>query len=139
MTARFVRPAVSDDAQAAVTVWRDSVTQLCVADHRNDGPTLERWPRNKTVEQFCQMLADPDNYVVVAHDESSLCGIGQRHRGGELQLCYVRPGRQRSGFGTAILQALEVQGRRWGFAEIRLCSTGPSSSLTPVRHSNPDF
>jgi hypothetical protein len=133
MTARFVRQAIAEDAQAAVTVWRDSVTHLCVADHQNDGPMLQRWLRSKTVEQFHQMLADPDNYVVVAGEEADLCGIGHLDRSGELYRCYVRPGRQRSGFGSAIPMALEAQGGGGGspkFAFAAPLARGPSTSGT---------
>jgi GNAT superfamily N-acetyltransferase len=123
MTTRFLRPATTADAQPALSVWRDSIIQLCVRDHHNDGPTLERWLRNKTVRQFDQMLADRDNYVIVTGEQSVICGIGQLNRGGELHLCYVRPGRERSGFGSALLRALEAQGRRWGLVDIHLRST----------------
>jgi hypothetical protein len=54
-----VRQATLADTERALLVVRQSITQLCVADHRNDAATLERWLANKTPEQFARWLADP--------------------------------------------------------------------------------
>ena len=111
------------DAGAAVAVLRDSITQLCVADHQNDRTTLERWLRNKTADHFQQWLADPENFLVVAEVDSVLSGVGLVDVRGDVRLCYVSPGRQRLGIGRALLRALEAQAIRWNIAEIRLRSS----------------
>jgi GNAT superfamily N-acetyltransferase len=117
------RPANADDATVAVAVLRESITQLCIADHQNDPATLERWLRNKTNHHFLQWLADERDFVLVAEDESVLCGVGLMQRSGDLRLCYVQPGWQRRGVGSAMLQVLETQAKRWGVDTIRLVSS----------------
>jgi GNAT superfamily N-acetyltransferase len=106
-----VRAANSDDAEEAVETMRESITQLCVADHQNNPTTLQRW------------LADEANYIVVAIVEERLCGVGLVRTTGTLNLCYIRPGFQGRGVGKAILGALEERARQWGLSELRLLST----------------
>jgi len=120
MTSCLVRAATIQDDAAAVAVLRDSITQLCVADHQNDRTTLERWLRNKTTDHFQQWLADPENFLVVAEVDSFLSGVGLIDVRGDLRLLYVSPGRQRLGIGRALLRTLEAQAIRWNIAEIRL-------------------
>lgn len=123
MSDRVVRGATLEDAPAAVVVLRASICELCVADHKNDPATLERWLSNKNVESFCSWLLDPQSFIVVAEVEGEVCGVACLHAGGSVRLFYVQPGRQRVGVGATMLRALEVQGRRWALAELRLTST----------------
>lgn len=129
MLACRIRPATREDAAAAVAVLRDSITHLCVADHRNDPATLERWLRNKTTASFLEWLALPDAFIVVADVESAVCGVGAVRNSGDLDLCYVQPGRHRAGVGAAILQALEARAAAWGLAELRLISTATARAF----------
>jgi GNAT superfamily N-acetyltransferase len=129
MTPCLVRVAIADDAPAAVAVLRASITQLCIEDHQNDRPTLERWLRNKTTEQFCQWAADPAKVVLVAEVATVLCGVGAMRTTGDLDLCYVQPGRQRSGVGRALLYACEAQARKWGLKQLQLISTATARSF----------
>lgn len=46
----IIRDALAHDAQAACAVLRDSISQLCVADHHDDPEILSRWLANKTPE-----------------------------------------------------------------------------------------
>jgi N-acetylglutamate synthase-like GNAT family acetyltransferase len=116
-----------------VAVLRASILQLCVADHQNDRPTLERWLRNKTTEHFCQWLNDPENFVVVAVIESTICGVGAVRMSGNLGLCYVQPGRQRSGIGSALLCSLEAQAKNWGLSKLQLISTSTARPFYEAR------
>lgn len=125
----LARRATPDDAESAVAVLRESITQLCVVDHQNDPATLERWLRNKTVDHFQRLLDDSKNFVVVAEVESVLCGVGLVTISGDIHLCYVRPGSQRSGIGRAILHALEAQAMCWGLEEVRLRSSADARSF----------
>lgn len=43
-----IRDAVAEDAIEACEALRRSITELCVADHRNDPDLLANWLRNKT-------------------------------------------------------------------------------------------
>ncbi len=129
MTSCLVRPAILEDAPDAVAVLRASITQLCIEDHRNDPSTLERWLRNKTVEQFCRWLADPQKFVVIAEVETVLCGVGAMRANGDIDLCYVKPGRERSGVGRATLHALETHARTLGITKLQLISTATARSF----------
>jgi GNAT superfamily N-acetyltransferase len=119
----LVRPATAADAPAAAAVLRDSITKLCAADHRNDAATLAQWLADKTPERFLYWLSREDQYTIVAEDGAGTAGVGRLHRSGEVRLCYVRPGVQRRGVGTAILVALEARARTWGIARLVLGST----------------
>jgi GNAT superfamily N-acetyltransferase len=117
------RTACSDDAEAAVAVLRASITKLCELDHRGDTATLATWLSNKTPENFLRWQADPDNCLLVAEQAGSIRGVGCLHRSGEIRLCYVQPGFQRSGVGRALLQDLEGRARLWRLTRLTLNST----------------
>lgn len=125
----YVRPALDTDAEAAVDVLRRSIKEVCIADHQNDGPTLERWLRNKTPERFRSWQSAPDNFLVVADCEGVICGVGAIRQSGDLDLCYVHPLYQRRGIGRAILMVLESRAREWGIQTIRLISTMTARSF----------
>lgn len=123
MSPSLVRPAISDDAVTAVAVLRQSITELCVADHQNDPETLRQWLQNKTIEAFLSWLESSETYVVVGETDGIVCGVGSVHTSGEINLCYVQPGRERIGVGGAILSALETRARNWGLSNLRLKSS----------------
>jgi GNAT superfamily N-acetyltransferase len=118
-----VRRAVPTDADAAVNLLRRSITELCVADHHNDAGALAEWLANKTPQHFLSWLANPNIFCVVAEVEGCLTGVGGIHRGGKINLCYLMPGAQRRGIGTAIYGALEAQAYAWGLRSLKLQST----------------
>jgi len=119
----LVREATARDAQPAVEVVRRSIVELCVPDHRNDAETLARWLENKTLERFLGWFASERHCCVVAEDDKGICGVGMIASDGEIQLCYVLPGRQNEGHGRAMLERLEAQAGRWGLTRLRLKST----------------
>jgi GNAT superfamily N-acetyltransferase len=123
MSSGLVRGATLEDAAAAVAVVRASISELCVADHKNDPATLERWLSNKNVECFRSWLSDPRSFLVVADVRGEISGVACLHAAGNVHLCYVLPGRQRGGVSAAMLRELEAQATRWGLAELRLTST----------------
>ncbi|HUG10607.1 MAG TPA: GNAT family N-acetyltransferase [Opitutaceae bacterium] len=129
MTDSHVRPATDADAEAAVEVLRRSITELCIADHQNDGPTLGRWLRNKTPENFRVWRAAPDNCLLVAEIAGVICGVGAIRQNGSLDLCYVHPAYQRRGIGRVLVLAMESQAREWGVQNVRLISTGTARSF----------
>lgn len=118
----IIRPACAEDAEQAVRVIRASISELCQADHHDDATTLERWLGNKTVGAFRRWLANPNSFFVVPELGGDICGVAAINRG-EVTLCYVQPGRERSGLGTAMLGALEARAKDWQLAELRLHST----------------
>jgi GNAT superfamily N-acetyltransferase len=119
----LVRPATDADAESAVEVLRRSITEVCVADHQNDAPTLERWLRNKTPERFRIWRSAPDNFMPVAVAQETICGVGAVRQNGDLDLCYVHPAWQRRGIGRSLLLAMESQAREWGVQTLRLISS----------------
>lgn len=119
----LVREATPADAVGAVELLHASITELCVADHGNDASALERWLANKTVAHWERWVRDPNNSIFVAERAGQLLGVGLVNRRGRIHLCYVRPGRTRSGAGRALLEALEAQAARWGLTELGLTST----------------
>lgn len=118
-----VRPALNADAEAAVEVLRRSITEVCLADHQNDAPTLERWLRNKTPERFRSWRSAPDNFLVVAVCAGVICGVGAIRQSSDLDLLYVHPSYQRRGIGRALLMVLESRAREWGLSTIRLIAS----------------
>lgn len=118
-----VRPAVDADAESAVDVLRRAIAEICIPDHQNDPPTLERWLRNKTPENFRHWRSAPDNYMVVSAVEGAICGVGAIRKSGDLDLCYVHPAWQRQGIGKSLILAMETQARAWDIHTLRLVST----------------
>jgi len=117
-----VREARATDAAAAIEVVRDSITNLCVADHRNEANLLTAWLENKTVENFRNWIGSSENYCVVV-EAPVVCGVALLHRSGEIRLLYVSPTQQRQGVGRALLDRLETQARLWGLTRLHLSST----------------
>ncbi len=125
MSPHLIRAATDNDAEQAVEVLRRSIVEVCIADHRNDAPTLERWLRNKTPERFRIWRRAPDNFMAVAvtQDAQTICGVGAVRQSGDLDLCYVHPSWQRHGIGRLLLLALETHAREWRLPALQLVST----------------
>lgn len=119
----IVRVATKRDAAGAAEVVRDSIRELCAADHANDPAMLELWLSNKNASHLEQWILEPTNYVVVVHRGELMVGFGLLHRSGEIQLCYVSPGHTRRGIGQLVMRALEAQAQRWQLPQLKLTST----------------
>jgi GNAT superfamily N-acetyltransferase len=117
-----IRKAEAADAHAIVKVVRDSIAQLCVADHHNDPELLSAWLENKTAENLAKWFGDPNNYCVVAQNER-LVGVAVLNRSGEVQLMYVAPGAQRQGIGRMLHDSLEQKAKQWELKHLGLGST----------------
>src|SRR5712672_3135510 len=66
-----IRDATSDDAEAACAVVRQSISQLCVADHRNDPAILNAWLANKQPEIVAAWVNQPGNSLLIAVEGSA--------------------------------------------------------------------
>jgi GNAT superfamily N-acetyltransferase len=117
-----IRDAVPEDASAACDVMRRSITELCVADHRNDPAILERWLANKTPEIF-QSWIRSDNSLLVAVEDNIIVAVGCVTNAGEITLNYVSPNARFRGVGKALLAALEARAIEQGNARCTLKST----------------
>lgn len=124
-----VRPATQADADAAIDVVRNSISHLCVADHRNNQDALAAWLANKTPQNFVRWLANPDNYCVIAESDSHLLGVGVLQHSGEILLFYLAPGAQRRGIGRKIHDALEEKAAQWRLESLHLDSTALARSF----------
>lgn len=113
-----LRPAQPSDAEAATTLLRRSIAELCATDHQHDEATLAAWLANKTPEHFRKMLANPNSFHVVAEENQRLLGVGAISRNGEIRLLYLLPGAQRRGIGKAIYLAMEQQAKTWGLSRL---------------------
>jgi len=118
-----IRDAVAEDVPAACRVLRRSITELCIADHRNDPTILESWLRNKTPEILADWIARPGGSVLVAVDDGIILAVGGVADCGEITLNYVAPEARFRGVSRAMLWALEERARQRGNTRCNLLST----------------
>ena len=107
----IVRAARPDDAEAAATVLRRSIVELCQADHRDDPDTLRRWLSNKTPEHVRAWISDPGNWLVVAEEEGRILGVAAMQTTGHINLNYLLPEARFRGVSKALLTELESKAR----------------------------
>jgi GNAT superfamily N-acetyltransferase len=117
-----IRDATPDDASAACQVLRRSITELCVADHRNDREILTGWLSNKTPENFKSWIR-PGHSVLVAVEEDAILAVGSVTDAGEITLNYVSPDARFRGVSRAMLQALESRAADRDNTQCTLSST----------------
>jgi GNAT superfamily N-acetyltransferase len=118
-----IRDAVAADAAAACEVLRRSITELCVADHRNDAEILARWLANKRPEIVASWIAQPGNSVLVAVEDGIILAVGSVTNSGEITLNYVLPDARFRGVSQALLGALEARAADRGNTRCTLSST----------------
>jgi hypothetical protein len=98
-----IRDAVNADAAAACEVLRASITELCVADHRNDPDILGRWLANKTPENLASWIADPGASLLLAVEGETILAVGAVRNDGEITMNYVSPATRFHGASSALL------------------------------------
>ena len=86
-----IRDAVLIDAVAACDILRRSITELCVADHRNDPALLKRWLANKTPELVESWIAQKTGSFLVAIESDMIIAGGSVTDHGTITLNYVSP------------------------------------------------
>jgi GNAT superfamily N-acetyltransferase len=118
-----IRDAATEDAEAACLVMRRSISELCVADHKNDAAILTRWLSNKTPEIFVSWIRQPGNSLLVAVEAGNILAVGSVTDVGEVTLNYVSPDARFRGVSRALLRALEARARERGNAQCTLTST----------------
>jgi GNAT superfamily N-acetyltransferase len=118
-----IRAATLEDAAAACQVMRRSITELCVADHRNDEAILTRWLDNKTPEVFASWVRRPDNSLFVAVEANRILAVGSVTDAGEINLNYVSPDARFRGVSRALLATLEARAAERGNTRCTLTST----------------
>ena len=119
----LVRPATAADVPAMSLTLIASITELCVADHRNDPEAIARWTANKTPAGVTAMLNAPGNQLLVAERDGEVAAVGCVMGGNEIGLNYVHPAHRFKGVSRALLTAMENAMRQAGTAEARLKAT----------------
>ena len=118
-----IRDASPNDAPAACEVLRRSISELCIADHRNDPTLLQRWLSNKTPETVASWIERPDNSLLIAIERSAVLAVGSVTDAGEITLNYVSPEARFRGISRALLGALEARAIQRGNVSCSLFST----------------
>jgi len=123
----IIRDATPADAAQACQVLRDSIAQLCSADHRDDPAILARWLANKTPDNVAEWADGIGrSLLVVIEDEASaeaVLAVGGVRDSGEITLNYVAPRARFRGVSSALLAALEGRALQRGAATAMLLST----------------
>jgi GNAT superfamily N-acetyltransferase len=118
-----IRDATAQDAQAACDVLRQSISQLCGADHGNDPAMLQRWLGNKRPEIVAAWAKQPGNSLLVAVEGDAVLAVGSVTDAGEITLNYVAPDARFRGVSRAMLKALEARAAERGNSRCTLIST----------------
>lgn len=118
-----VRRAQAQDAAGAAELLRNSIRELCRADHRDDPAVLAAWLANKTAGNLERWIADLGAIVLVAECDGALVAVGAVRHEGEITLNYVAPAARLRGASKAMVAALEGEARRLGVVRVRLNST----------------
>ncbi len=118
-----IRDAVEDDAIEACQVLRQSIVELCLADHGNDPGILAKWLSNKTPENVESWIRRPDSSLLVAVDQGAILAVGSVTDAGEITLNYVSPDARFCGVSRTLVGALEARAVARGNVRCRLTST----------------
>jgi hypothetical protein len=103
-----VRNARISDAPAMSAVLIASITELCVADHRDDPATLASWLANKTPEGVAKWFGNADTTLVVAEHKGEIAAVGGFNAARQITLNYVSPSHRFVGVSSALLEAMEL-------------------------------
>lgn len=118
-----VRNAELADAEAACTVLKRSIAELCAADHHNDPAILAGWLGNKTPDIVRSWIVQPGNSMLLATDAGEIVATGSVTDAGEITLNYVSPDARFRGVSRALLAALEARAAERGNVRCTLTST----------------
>lgn len=120
----IIRKSQSADSAAVASVICRSITELCVADHRNQLDILEPWLANKTKASAEQWITSTDSLCLTAlADAQEIVGFGMLSGEGELLLLYVSPDQIGAGVGRDLLSEIERHAIATGLQKIFLDST----------------
>ena len=118
-----IRDAAAADAVAACRVLKESISRLCVADHRNDPAILDAWLANKTPEIVAAWATQKGNSLLLAVEGDAVLAVGSVTDAGEITLNYVAPAARFRGVSRALLSALEARAVERGNKRCKLTST----------------
>ena len=127
-----IRDAAPDDAVAACHVLRESISRLCVADHRNDPAILNAWLANKTPEIVAAWATQKGNSLLLAVEGDAVLAVGSVTDAGEITLNYVAPAARFRGVSRALLKALEARAVERGNSALHAHKHRDGASLLSV-------
>jgi GNAT superfamily N-acetyltransferase len=119
----IIRDATPDDGAEACAVLRASISELCMADHRDDPDILSRWLANKTPENVAAWAGAVGSSLLVAVGNGDILAVGGVRDNGEITANYVAPAARFRGVSSALLAALEARATQRGAATATLLST----------------
>lgn len=119
-----IRDAKTEDAAAICEVLRQSVTNLCVGDHKNDPAILGAWLGNKTPETLKGWIKDSSSQMLVATEGDEVIAVGGIMDTGEITLNYVLPSARIHGISKKMVNALETRAKERGAKTCILNNTG---------------
>ena len=118
-----IRDATLEDADAACRVLRESISQLCFADHGNDPAILNAWLANKTPAIVAAWAAQEGNSLLLAVEGDAVLAVGSVTDAGQITLNYVAPLARFRGVSRALLKALEARAIERGNKRCTLTSS----------------
>jgi GNAT superfamily N-acetyltransferase len=119
----IIRDATPADGAEACAVLRESITQLCTADHHDNPDILQRWLANKTPENVASWASASGRSLLVAIQDGAICAVGGVTHEGEITVNYVAPAARFRGVSSAMIAALEQRARERGATCCTLLST----------------
>lgn len=118
-----IRAARAEDSSPACELVRDSITQLCKADHMGEPLTLQGWLANKSAANFIFWITTPGSNVLIAERGGEMIGVGAVRDDGEVMLNYVAPAARFQGVSSALLTAMEILAREKRAERMSLTTT----------------
>ncbi|MEF0939165.1 GNAT family N-acetyltransferase [Rhizobium sp. BR 362] len=120
----MIRTAKLSDAEQAIQVLRRSITELCIFDHLGNDEIVQMWLENKTPAHFRSWVCAPDQHILVAEHDGTICAVGGAARkSGEITLNYIAPSARFQGISKRMLVALERYLQDAGHEHVILTST----------------
>jgi GNAT superfamily N-acetyltransferase len=125
----LVREAKIADAPAMAEVLRDSIRDLCVADHGGAAAPLAAWLSNKTPDNVRVWIDDRDNRLLVAEADGAIAGVGGLRHGRQVILNYVAPRFRFRGVSKQMMSELERLAAGAGAGVLSLDSTATAHAF----------
>ena len=110
---------------------RESISQLCVADHGNDPAILNAWLANKTPEIVAAWATQTGNSLLLAVEGDAILAVGSVTDAGEITLNYVAPDARFRGVSRALLQRAR-SAERWSAATRVARSPAPRRRIASI-------
>ncbi|MGL1919552.1 MAG: GNAT family N-acetyltransferase [Hyphomicrobiales bacterium] len=98
--------AKAEQAEQLIRLICASITELCAADHTNLAEPLSQWLGNKTQDNMLRWIAAPEIFMLVAHMDDKLAGMGSVNDQGRVLMNYVHPNFRFVGVSKAIMNGL---------------------------------